>query len=112
MPVVGLLGALFTFFARYLTVEILKMLAFKAMLLTFAIIILPAVIENFMVYLFDGFMGIASAQLQGQTFQGVITISGVFGWVATTLKIPEGLAILLSAVTTRYALNLIPFVNV
>lgn len=112
MPVVGLLAALATFFLRYISVEVLKYVALRALILSLVVVILPIVVENFLVKIFEESMSIATQQLVQQDFGQVVNLVGVFGWVAQMLKLPEAMAVVISAIGVRFALSLIPFVRI
>lgn len=113
LPVVGLVGLLGTYIARLITVETAKLIALKAMLLVLAIVVLPLVVENFLVYLISGAYGVMDANVASSGLAPVILqITGMGGWIAEQLRLPESFAVIISGITVRFGINAIPFLRV
>lgn len=112
MPVIGLIIALGSMLTKYVSVEVLRFVAMRALLLSLVVVILPIVMENFLTAMFASSVELMQGAVGDTAFSGIIPLTGVFGWVASLLKLQECLAVILSAVSMRFALNLIPFVRV
>lgn len=112
MPVIGLIIALGSMLAKYISVEVLRFVAMRALLLSLVVVILPIVIETFLTNMFESSMSLMSSTVSGTNLSGIVPLTGVFGWVGQMLKLPEALSVVLSAVSLRFALNMIPFVRV
>ncbi len=104
---------LFGFLARLITVEGLKMIAYRAMLLTLVTVILPIVLEKFIVYLIHTASGIAFQHIESSGLaQAAITFSGLAGYLADRFRLVEAGSMIISAITLRFVLNLIPIIRV
>jgi len=114
MPI--LWGVISGFFARLFTVnlagEVIKWIAFRALMLTLFVTVLPIVFHNLTIWGMRFSSAILSRYLQTMgaepAFQAtVLTISGVGGYLANCLQLPQCFSIIMTALTARFALNML-----
>ena len=99
--IVGWVGALL---ARSTVVY----LAMKALLFVLFVTVLPVIINNLIYKLIQGSIDVVGTTA-GSASSHVVALTGIAGYLGSTLRLPEALSIMLSAVATRFALKLIPF---
>ena len=107
--VTGLLGGT----ARQITIEAVKMAAWRLLLAFLVWVALPIVLYNVLVdYLFD-IMTWAMTQVVGTASMDSVTIqiTGMAGWIGSHLNLDQALAMILAAVATRFAISFIPFIG-
>lgn len=102
--------ALVTFFASH-----------KLLLAGLVTIVLPLVVSNIIYGLLEKYFGLVQEQLtlnlpsggsgplSGSPF--LLELSGLAGWLAVKLHLPEALSYVLGASAARFALSFIPFVG-
>jgi hypothetical protein len=111
ISIAGLIGAAI---ARFFTMGVIITLAMKVMLLTFAIFILPAVFENFLVYLIEGAFTIVDNQIQpltSATPDVTISLQNIFAYIAIQLQIPQIFSLFISVMLVKFALKFVPIVR-
>lgn len=114
MPII--FTALYSFIGsvagKFITDAALKFLAYKALLVTLITITLPAVLKSLMTWMLEGVLSIANG-VDGIDSMTVAThsFSGLAGYFASNLMLPECVSIMLTACAIRFALNFIPFIG-
>ena len=107
-PVLGWVGSLFN---KYLVDTSLRFFAYKGLLYTSLIVLLPAVLKNLLSWLF----GLLTAQVDkvdwGQMSSVAVELTGVGAWLAVHLRFLDCLSVLITALVIRLTLNFIPFVG-
>jgi len=96
--------------ARFFLAEGVKWIAFKAVMLVLFMTVLPIVLKNVFYDLLQTFMSTAASKMGGVSTGSLaahtVQISGMGGWLASVLKLPECFALILSAVALRLTLKL------
>ena len=103
----ALLGAVLS---RIFADASLRFVAFKVVLATFFISVLPVVLNNLIYELLEISLSLVGS-ITPPNLQTVLSYDGLTGWLLATLRIPEALSVVLSAVSYRLTLNMIPFVR-
>ena len=110
------MGALLTWlagaFASLVGYSAVRFTAWKLVIYTLTVTILPIVLTNLIYTIIEIALTLAD-DVQGSygLSSVVVQFTGISAWFATHLMIPEGISILLSALTARLALKMIPFVR-
>lgn len=107
----AILAAILGFCGRFFTDRLVQYLAFKALILGIMLVILPLVINNFLFWFMNLLYGkmLAAMSTGGAMPSSIIQFTGVSGYIATQLQLPLCLSIILSAVSIRAIMNIIPF---
>lgn len=93
--------------------NLLKFIAIKAIAVTLVVVILPIILNNFMWDIVDMILTLVSDKLETVSMgPQIISVTGLGAYFLDTMKIPQSLSVIISAVGVRAALNAIPFVNV
>jgi len=113
LPIVGgLVAFLGGWFARIVGVSALRFIALKVVLWTLCVSVLPIVIYNVFSYMVGEVFGLIEDMVEGSSIESyVLEFTGLGGWLANTLNLPEAFALILSACIFRMTLNMIPFVG-
>lgn len=109
-PVVGtMVGVL----ARLVAVDVLKMVALRMIGVALIGGLLPVVLNNFFVGMLTQYMAWAASKVPGVSgYQaGVVSFTAMGAWLAVKLQLPGSMAVVMSACSLRWTLNLIPFVR-
>jgi len=107
-----ILSFLGTAVARIFADKILSWIAIKAVLVFLSITVLPIILNNFMHSMIEIMMNFAATQSSGaSSINGAMSFTGVAGWLLTCFKLPEVIAVYVSALSLRLALSMIPFVR-
>ncbi|MDD2540066.1 MAG: hypothetical protein PHH28_03360 [Desulfuromonadaceae bacterium] len=92
--------------------KILGWIALKAVLVFLFIIVVPLLLNNFLYDIIKIMMDFASSQAgSASQFNGNMTFSGFLAWLLECFRIPEAISLLVSALSLRVVLNMIPFVR-
>jgi hypothetical protein len=110
---VAWLGSFFTgWAARFLGVGVIRFTAYKAIFSFLVMTALPLVIYNVISLLIGEMMEVSRGLSGGLGATAVVAqFTGIAGYIGIKLKLPETFAIILSAMTIRMAMNLVPFVG-
>lgn len=96
--------------ARLFLAEGLKWVAFKALLLVLVMTVLPVILKNVFYDLLQVFITAANSKVgsmaPGSFGATVVQVTGMGGWLAAQLKLPECFAVMLAAVSFRVTLKL------
>ena len=105
--IVGFLGSVF---AKILADRLLAFVALKALLVFLFIVVVPIVLNNVIHDMLSLSMDLMSAEAAGATgMDGGMDFTGFLGWLCVCFKIPECMAVLISAIQLNLTLKLIPF---
>jgi len=100
------MGALISALANFLAnSSVLKWLAMKAVAYTLMVVILPIVLWNLMSEWTLFFLDLALSSLPSESF--IYNMTGLAGWFAVTMQLPQALAIVVSGLATRFMLSTI-----
>ncbi len=98
--------------AKIFSDNLARFIALKTVLATLFIVVLPIVLNNFVYelleYLFESVSSAPYDSLPDLTF----SLSGLAGWFAAQIYLPDALNVILSAFAFRLFLNHIPFLRV
>lgn len=113
----ALLGLILSFlgsaFAKIFTDKVLGYIAMKAILVFLFVTIVPLILNNFLYDIMEILFNFSSSQTSGAgTINGAMSFSGLAGYLVAQFKLPECLSVVVSALTLRVALQMIPFVRV
>ncbi|MCI5157324.1 MAG: hypothetical protein D3906_02600 [Candidatus Electrothrix sp. AUS1_2] len=107
-PVVNFIVSLFN---KYVVDSSLKYIAYKALLYTSLVVVLPAVVKN----LFSWLFGLLTSQVNGFDWGSVTSIvvqlNGVGAYLAVHLRFLDCFSVLVTALVIRLTLNFIPFIG-
>jgi hypothetical protein len=107
-PVVSWVASLFN---KYLVDTSLKFAAYKVLLYSFLVVVLPAVLKNLLSWLF----AILTSQVDnvdwGQMSATAVELTGFGAWIAVHLRFVDCLSVLITALVIRLTLNFIPFLG-
>jgi|WetSurMetagenome_2_1015567.scaffolds.fasta_scaffold00012_32 hypothetical protein len=99
-------------FGIQLSASVAQFVANRVVLYTLFVVILPVILNNLLVTLYQEIMTIVSNKVTGSGFQPMTaSLSGCTGYLAGLLNIPECFSMLLSASAFRVALKFIPFIR-
>lgn len=112
MPLLTLLvNWLMGTFGTLIGYQIVRFAAWKVILWTLVVTVLPIILNNFLYGVIENLIGmINDADTSGFTAQ-LIELTGVFGWVAQKMRIVECFSLFITAVIFRKTLDLIPFIR-
>jgi len=97
---------------RFFAVGVLRWVATKLLLFTLLNVVLPIVLVNLFHRILQGIMTLNTEAATGSGLSPVtITFTGLAGWLAATLRIPEGLSLVLGALAYRASVSMIPFLR-
>jgi len=100
----------------FISVQFLKWVAIKALVFFVLGVVLPVLLYNIItdiiVSLMDASMEQMTAVLADQSDSLVLSFTGLAGWVANQIYLPQAIAVILSAIAIKFLLGLIPFVRV
>jgi TM2 domain-containing membrane protein YozV len=107
--IVGLIG---TGIAKFIVDKILMFLAFKLILTTLFVIVLPIVLNNLIYDLMEiGTNMLLANASTPEGYNGAMQFTGMMAWLVDCFNLPECLSILVGAIQLRLVLSNIPFVN-
>jgi len=104
----AIVSVIFAFISRVVSIETLKFVAYRAMLLTAFTVILPAVLYKVVGSLFMEMSTYAYSQISSAGMPPLsLQLTGLAGWMATSMNLEASISVVLSAVSLRFVLNLI-----
>lgn len=110
--ITAVLGFFSSLAGRFVTDSVAKYVAYKLFFYTLVTVTVPIVAKNLIVFLFTEMSTIIQGQLSGLDHGAtMVQLTGVAGYLAEHLMLPDCLALLLTAVAIRFTLNMIPFVG-
>jgi hypothetical protein len=92
-------------FARFLTVETLKFIAWRAFILSIVVIVLPASLYLLAVKILTEIMDVVIAQTDSFSVSAPLQFSGLGAWMAVKMKLPEAMAIFSECLGLRWAFS-------
>ena len=97
---------------KFLTDKALYYVAIKALIVVALTVTLPIVLKNVITWMFSTFFAAIQANLPAGSMQSfVLQFNGLGGFFATNLRIVEAVSVVITALTIRLALNLIPMIR-
>lgn len=104
----AIVSAVVAFIGRIVSIETLKFVAYRAMILTALTIILPAVLYKVIGTLFMEMSTFAYSQISEAGVPPLsLQLTGLAGWMASSMNLEASISVVLSAVSLRFVLNLI-----
>lgn len=104
-------GLLSVLLGKILTDNLLRFIATKTLLATLFIVVLPIVLNNFVYELVSYALDMASSVDSSSLPDLTLSFTGLAGWFASNLYLPDALSVVISAVSVRVFLNHIPFLR-
>jgi len=105
-PVAALIGVVGGAVAKLLSVETLKFIAMRAMMLSLFTVILPVVLYNVANSLLNDYLAYVSSVLPGSGYEGaIIELSGLGAWLAQRLQLVSCVSIFLAGVNLRWLIS-------
>ena len=105
--IVGFLGSTF---AKILADRFLAFVALKALLIFLFIVVTPIILNNVIHDLLQISMNMMNTSAaSGASMDGAMNFTGFLGWLCVCFKIPECMAVFISAIQLNLTLKLIPF---
>lgn len=98
--------------ARVFADKVVGWIAMKAVLCFLFITVVPLVLNNFLYDIIKIMMDFATGQSAGASaLNGGMSFTGFLAWLLEVFRIPEAIALLVSALVLRVTLSMIPFVR-
>lgn len=108
----AILAFLGTTLAKTLGDSLIKWIAFKALMVLLFITVVPLILNNFLYDIMQIFINLANGQSAGASaINGDMSFSGFAAWLLTCFRVPEAFSLMVSALSLRLVLNMIPFVR-
>jgi hypothetical protein len=108
----SMLGAFGGWIAKLLSIETIKFLAWRAFILFIVFVCLPLVLYNVGVDLMFDLMEVGMGYAGDLNQQSLtIQLTGMAGWMATQLNLPQCFSMYMSAVSVRFAMGFVPFLR-
>lgn len=98
--------------AKLFSDNVLRFVATKALMTTFFIVVLPIVLNNFIYDIMNTTFTWMQSNSDTTAVDPSLTYDGLIAWFVSILRIPECLAVIISALSMRLALRHIPFIRV
>jgi hypothetical protein len=114
MPLIMALGAILapivTAIGRILSIELLKWVAFRALMIFLIFVALPVVLYNTFTDLIFDFMEIALDYLTSQGISSyTLQITGIGAYIASKIQLVQAVSLYMSFVSIRFLMRFIPF---
>lgn len=108
----GIIAWLAGAFASAIGYSAVRFVAWKLVIYAVIVTIVPIIVMNIVYSIIEKSMALAAtAQGQSGITGHVIQLTGLAAWFAIHLKLVEGFSLIMSAITLRISLRLIPFVR-
>lgn len=93
--------------------NVLRFVAFKAIAVALTVVILPIILNNLVYDIMEIIFGVVSENFgsMGGIGNQVVSITGVGAWLMEKFRIPECFSLIVSALSVRASLNMIPFIR-
>ncbi len=104
-------GLLAVLLGKILTDNLLRFIATKTLLATLFVVVLPIVLNNFVYEIIEYAVNIASSVNSASLPDLTLNLTGLAGWFASNLYLPDALSVVISAVSVRVFLDHIPFLR-
>jgi hypothetical protein len=106
----NLFGGIIGSIGKFLSVETLKFLAWRALIMFIVFIALPVVLYNVLSGLMFDFIEYAMSYVTEQNFQSpVVQLTGLAGYIASQIQLVQVVSLALSFVAIRFVMRFIPF---
>lgn len=111
MPI-GIIAFLGSQVARVFADKVIGWIAMKAVLVFLFITVVPLLLNNFLYDIIKVMMDFASDKAGGvSAINGGMSFTGFTAWLLECFRLPEAIALLISALVLRLTLSMIPFVR-
>ena len=108
----AILAAILGSLGRFFTDKLAYFIAVKGLIILALVVVLPLVLKNLLNWFVNSVYSVVSSHVQsGQLDRVVLEFTGLGAYLAGAMQFPLVLSILLTAVTIRFTLNLIPFIK-
>lgn len=116
MPFIAALGAILapivTSIGRVISVEVLKWVAFRALMIFLMFVALPVVLYNTFTGLIFDFMDVSLNYLTDQGISAyTLQITGIGAYIASKIQLVQAVSLYMSFVSIRFVMRFIPFFN-
>lgn len=95
------------------TIEGAKFVAYRAFILFLLAVVFPVLVYNIVTYIIVSLLDVGIALSVDNTPGSLVALSlsftGLAGWLAQNLYLPQCVSVYMSAVSVRYIMHLIPF---
>lgn len=112
----GLLGWFASAFANFFSTAVAQFTATKLVLIAIFTLVLPVVLNNLIYDLVVSMLNSIDPYMQqiqaNMGASSTVSVAGIGAWAVSLFRIPECVAVLMSAVSIRLSLSLIPFLKV
>lgn len=106
-------AALAWVFGKFVSDKVLAFVAQKALAIAIVTVVLPIVLNNLIYDLLEMVVSIVNSSLAESSLESAsIGVTGVASWLFQKCKIGESFSVIISAISVRAALNMIPFVRI
>lgn len=112
IPLLGLIPLVGTWLARTVTLDVLKMVALKAILMSIVITVLPVVANNFLIDIMQGAFTQLTSIVSPQNLDVSLQFSNLTAWLMEKTRLVECFSVIIGAISTRWAINAIPFLRI
>lgn len=114
IPIIGaaLFSTIGSLVAKFFTDAVIRWIAWKTLILAVVTVTLPIVLKNVITWLYETVITAASSHIStsGLT-HAAFEFTGLSGYLAYHLMIPESISVILTALSIRLILNFIPFIK-
>lgn len=108
----SLLAYVGSIFSKFFSDVMLKFVAFKALAVTFITVTLPIVLKNMVNWMMEQVIALSQSNLNMDDLSSAtMTLTGIAGYFASHLLLPDCIAIIVTGIAIRFVLNFIPFVG-
>lgn len=108
----AIIGVILGFIGKFLTDRLLFFVAVKALLIALFVVVLPIILKNFLIWIFEQIHAFMAIHLPADGMSAfIINLSGVGAYLGGCFKLPLCFSILMSAMLLRITLNFIPFIK-
>jgi len=108
----GLFGKITVETGRLITIETVKFLAFKALVIFTIFVAFPLVLYNFFLEFFQDIMNYAVSFIQGSVSDPfVFQITGLGAYLAQQIRLVEAFTVYMMYVQVRFLMRFIPFIH-
>lgn len=93
--------------------NVLRLVAYKAIAVALTVIILPIILNNLVYDIIEIMFGVVADNFGSMSGIGgsMVNITGVGAYLMEKFRLPECFSIIVSALTVRASLNMIPFLR-
>ena len=101
----AILVALGSILGKVFASDLVRYLAFRAFMLSFAFVILPRVLKHVIAWMWDVMGDTVLSALPGASLDFTLTVTGLAAWIGVHMGIDTALNILMSSAITAFSIN-------